>query len=130
MGELEHFSSKCGDLRERPNSMNNNGVLMDEVGYTEGFTDRLLDQLIRPLSSIIYPDCGSQLDHHRCFSVKYSHGHDTQLATHFDNAEVTLNVNLALDARTSTGGATAVKKGGDLLFFGRKDGAPRNAPVR
>merc|ERR550539_102672 len=41
------------------------------------------------------------LDSHKAFVVKYKIGEDVDLAEHFDNAEVTLNVSLS---ETYTGG--------------------------
>ena len=128
VAELEHLTDileKTG-LKERPNSMNNYGVLLDEVGFTEGFSDVLLDHYLRPMAALLCQDHGgATLDHHRCFSVKYSQGKDTSLATHYDNAEVTLNVNVGLRGIPAGGSG-----GGDLLFHGENGKAQRSPPVR
>jgi len=124
MAEVDHLKDHLPEsLKSRPNSMNNHGVLLDEVGFTEGFSDVLLDQYIRPMSALLYPENGGgTLDHHRCFTVQYAQDKDISLATHFDNAEVTLNINLSL---TDMQG----QQNGDLFFHG-KQGEPRPQPVR
>ena len=53
----------------------------------------------------------STLDHHRSFTVSYEVGKDVDLAYHFDDSEITLNVNL--------GGKF---EGGELLFGGVQGG--------
>ena len=45
------------------------------------------------------------MDSHKAFIVKYALGEDTELAEHFDNAEVTLNVAISQDY-----------EGGELIF--------------
>ena len=45
------------------------------------------------------------MDSHKAFIVKYALGEDTELAEHFDNAEVTLNVAISQDY-----------EGGELVF--------------
>lgn len=45
------------------------------------------------IASILYPsEVGHVLDSHKSFTVKYKEDEDIDLAFHFDNAEVTLNV--------------------------------------
>ena len=53
----------------------------------------LLEQYIKPLSSLIFPNNGGRsLDSYKAFTVKYKMGDDLCLGYHYDNAEVTLNV--------------------------------------
>lgn len=137
--EIDIFSVRCENLLTRPNSMNRNGVLLDEAGFTPMFTDPLMTDFIRPLATLLLPlDGGPTLDHHRCFTVHYAalkDGVDRELKDHYDNAEVTLNVSLLHSnppsastpaAAAAAGAADNVGGGGDLLFFGHKfEHAPR-----
>jgi hypothetical protein len=120
--ELAHFGATCSGIKGQPNSMNKHGVLLDEMGMTDSFTNPLIAQFLLPLTAILFPDDGGgALDNHRCFSVQYAIGEDVALSTHYDNAEVTLNVGL--------GGSYS---GGGLEFTGDKYGAPgsrRSPPV-
>ena len=49
--------------------------------------------VVQPLAAVAYPEYAG-LDNHKCFSIQYSPDKDVSLSTHFDNAEVTLNVSL------------------------------------
>ena len=53
----------------------------------------------------LFNDPNLVLDSHKAFIVKYALGEDTELAEHFDNAEVTLNVAISQDY-----------EGGELVF--------------
>lgn len=89
--ELHNFKSSNLPC-EQPNSMNKHGVLMFELGL-DSFIDSLRTDYLHSLSKLLYPEtvCES-LDSHKAFTVEYETGGDVELATHFDNAEVTLNV--------------------------------------
>ncbi|XP_055261143.1 2-oxoglutarate and iron-dependent oxygenase domain-containing protein 2 [Moschus berezovskii] len=104
--ELEHFEQS--DMpKGRPNTMNNYGVLLHELGLDEPLVTPLRERFLQPLMALLYPDCGGGwLDSHRAFVVKYAPGQDRELGCHYDNAELTLNVSLG---KTFTGGA---------LYFG------------
>uniref|UniRef100_A0A8C3WXY2 2-oxoglutarate and iron dependent oxygenase domain containing 2 n=1 Tax=Catagonus wagneri TaxID=51154 RepID=A0A8C3WXY2_9CETA len=104
--ELEHFEQS--DLpKGRPNTMNNYGVLLHELGLDQPLATPLRERFLQPLTALLYPDCGGGwLDSHRAFVVKYAPGQDRELGCHYDNAELTLNVCLG---KTFTGGA---------LYFG------------
>jgi len=89
--EIQNFKSSNLPC-EQPNSMNKHGLLMFELGL-----DKLIDSLrsdyLQPLSKLLYPEAVLEgLDSHKAFTVEYQTGGDVELATHFDNAEVTLNV--------------------------------------
>lgn len=92
------------------------GIRFDEVGFTPHFTNTLLQEVIRPLTVLLLPEWGGgTLDTHHAFSVKYdatADDGDLDLSTHFDNAEITLNVNLGV----------LPFKGGDLEFYGIRPG--------
>jgi hypothetical protein len=94
----------------RPNSMNNYGIIIDELGYRSAI-ESLMKKYVLPISSLFYSDFyGSSLDKHHCFLVRYKPGEDLDLALHIDDAEVTLNVCLG---KAFTGGT--------LNFYGIKD---------
>ncbi|KAK3862066.1 hypothetical protein Pcinc_032037 [Petrolisthes cinctipes] len=80
--------------KARPNTMNAYGIKLDELGFDE-FVTRLRSDYLTPLTRLLYPDWGGgQLDSHKAFIVTYREGQDVDLAYHYDNAEVTLNVAL------------------------------------
>ncbi|NXK94921.1 OGFD2 protein, partial [Formicarius rufipectus] len=95
--ELENFEQS--DMpKGRPNSMNNYGVLLSELGMDEGLVTPLRERFLRPITALLYPDLGgASLDSHKAFVVKYSLQEDLDLSSHYDNAEVTLNVSLGKD---------------------------------
>ncbi|XP_042278301.1 2-oxoglutarate and iron-dependent oxygenase domain-containing protein 2-like [Thunnus maccoyii] len=95
--ELEHFEQSSAP-KGRPNTMNHYGILLNELGFDEGFITPLRQQYLHPLTSLLYPDCGGRcLDSHKAFVVKYDINEDVYLSYHYDNAEVTLNVSLGND---------------------------------
>ncbi|XP_077455941.1 2-oxoglutarate and iron-dependent oxygenase domain-containing protein 2 isoform X1 [Stigmatopora argus] len=97
MDELEHFERSAAP-KGRPNTMNNYGILLNELGFDESFITPLREKYLHPLTSLLYPDCGGQcLDSHKAFVVKYDIKEDLDLSYHYDNAEVTLNVSLGKD---------------------------------
>lgn len=65
--------------------------------------DKLREEYLQPVATLLYPEWVGQgeLDSHRAFTVSYTMGGDLDLAYHFDNAEVTINVCLG---KTFTGG--------------------------
>lgn len=66
---------------------------MNELGLDETFLTPLREKYLQPLTALLYPDCGgSCLDSHKAFVVKYALHEDLELQSHYDNAEVTLNV--------------------------------------
>ncbi|XP_015443469.1 2-oxoglutarate and iron-dependent oxygenase domain-containing protein 2 isoform X2 [Pteropus alecto] len=110
--ELEHFEQS--DMpKGRPNTMNNYGVLLHELGLDEPLVTPLRERFLQPLMALLYPDCGGGwLDSHRAFVVKYAPGQDRELGCHYDNAELTINVALG---KAFMGGA---------LYFGGLFQAP------
>ncbi|NXP21056.1 OGFD2 protein, partial [Scytalopus superciliaris] len=95
--ELENFEQS--DMpKGRPNTMNNYGVVLSELGLDEGLVSPLRERFLRPITALLYPELGGAcLDSHRAFVVKYSLQDDLDLSSHYDNAEVTLNVSLGKD---------------------------------
>jgi len=98
--------------KSRPNSMNNYGVILNNIGM-EPIFDKLLE-IIKPLTAILYPSWGgNSIDHHHTFIVQYKMGKDLSLDMHTDDSEVTLNVNISDEFE----GAPLNFCG----FFGKKD---------
>jgi len=98
--ELDNFEASGLPLK-RPNSMNNYGVILNDVGFKDAMYE-LMHKYISPFARILFPDHGGEsLDRHHTFMVKYKLGEDTKLAEHVDDAEVTLNVCLG---KSFTGG--------------------------
>jgi len=79
----------------RPNSMNNYGVILSDIGL-EWFVDKL-QALLQPLGEALFPVVGSAWDGHHCFVVRYRQGEDLGLDMHTDDSDVTFNVCLGLD---------------------------------
>lgn len=64
-----------------------------------------------PIARLLYPEwVGEGLDSHQVFTVSYTKGGDLDLAYHYDNAEVTLNICLGKSFR------------GGALYFGPMKG--------
>jgi len=96
MEELENF--KKNQLpHSRPNSMIKSGVILEEVGL-----DKIVEAIrekIEPVAREKYPDLvgDTGLDSAKAFTIDYdaeNEATDKELATHFDNSEVTVNVSL------------------------------------
>jgi len=94
--------------RRRPNTMNNYGLILNEIGLGS-FSHSLLDRVVAPLSRKLFEreTFATSLDHTHTFTVEYEVGKDTGLDMHHDASEVTLNVCLGKDFR-----------GGGLRFCG------------
>ena len=97
--ELEHFK-KSGLPHSKPNSMNKHGVIMTELGLDS--LVNLIKTKVENVATELFPDLVGEtgLDSNKSFTVEYdaSEDHfDKDLATHFDNAEVTLNISLTDD---------------------------------
>ena len=107
--EILWFKSWCKKKQikiQPPNSMNNYGVILDDIGFTP-FLSQLLAEYITPLSTLLFADAGGDsLDHHHGFVVEYGMDKDTSLGFHTDDSEVTLNVCLG---RKFTGGTLYYK---------------------
>ena len=75
--------------------LNPSQILLNEIGFDEGFLSPLRSKYLIPITRILYPECGGDtLDSHKAFTVHYKIGEDIDLSYHYDNAEVTLNVSL------------------------------------
>eukprot|EP00005_Dracoamoeba_jomungandri_P006369 CAMPEP_0174261948 /NCGR_PEP_ID=MMETSP0439-20130205/12686_1 /TAXON_ID=0 /ORGANISM="Stereomyxa ramosa, Strain Chinc5" /LENGTH=500 /DNA_ID=CAMNT_0015346569 /DNA_START=24 /DNA_END=1526 /DNA_ORIENTATION=- len=88
--------------KSRPNSMNNYGIILNDIGM-EGMMTLLLQKYFQPLSSLLFPQFGgSTVDHHHTFMVHYEPNKDRDLDMHIDDSEVTVNINL-VDEFTGAG---------------------------
>mmetsp|Transcript_21622 Transcript_21622/g.51091 ORF Transcript_21622/g.51091 Transcript_21622/m.51091 type:complete len:416 (+) Transcript_21622:112-1359(+) len=76
---------------KRPNSMNNYGVVVNEIGLRPLISAFQHDYLW-PLSRILFPKQASQFDDHHSFIVRYQAGEDLGLDMHTDDSDVTFNV--------------------------------------
>ena len=66
---------------------------MYELGFYEDFITPMREKYLNPICRKLFAEeTGERLDSHKAFVVAYRIGEDEDLATHYDNAEVTLNV--------------------------------------
>mmetsp|Transcript_714 Transcript_714/g.1494 ORF Transcript_714/g.1494 Transcript_714/m.1494 type:complete len:511 (+) Transcript_714:83-1615(+) len=79
----------------RPNSMNNYGIILNEIGL-EPMID-LLQRKLQPLGDLYFPGAGNGWDGHHCFIVRYRENEDLGLDMHTDDSDVTFNVCLGLE---------------------------------
>jgi len=93
--ELEGFC-QSGLPIQRPNSMNNYGVVVNEIGM-EGMMDLLQQRFLQPMSAYLYDPQGWHIDRHHAFMVQYQTDQDTGLDMHTDDSDVTFNVCLGKD---------------------------------
>eukprot|EP00928_Gymnodinium_smaydae_P075167 TRINITY_DN58178_c0_g1_i1.p1 TRINITY_DN58178_c0_g1~~TRINITY_DN58178_c0_g1_i1.p1 ORF type:complete len:496 (-),score=78.15 TRINITY_DN58178_c0_g1_i1:159-1646(-) len=77
----------------RPNSMNNYGIILNEIGL-EPLMFALQDAVIQPLAAVLFPREGSELESHHAFTIRYKDGEDKHLDVHTDDSDVTFNVNI------------------------------------
>mmetsp|Transcript_111017 Transcript_111017/g.313063 ORF Transcript_111017/g.313063 Transcript_111017/m.313063 type:complete len:519 (-) Transcript_111017:60-1616(-) len=92
MEEIRNFYS-TGLPARRPNSMNNYGIILNDIGL-EPLMFALQDEVIQPLAAVLFPKEGSELESHHAFTIRYRGGEDTHLDVHTDDSDVTFNVNI------------------------------------
>ena len=130
--ELAHAQAfQHGDGRDwtRPNTMNNFGFVLQELGL-KPMLDKVLEHVLSPLSRMLLPDYsnggggdsssdgdgrgfrGTSLDSQHTFTIRYKAGEDVDLDNHMDQSAVTLNVCL--------GGEF---DGAEVYFRGQRDSA-------
>jgi len=90
--EIHNFYS-TGLPARRPNSMNNYGIILNEIGL-EPLMFAIQDAVIQPLAAVLFPKEGSELESHHAFTIRYRGGEDTHLDVHTDDSDVTFNVNI------------------------------------
>ncbi|RZC74839.1 hypothetical protein C5167_050322 [Papaver somniferum] len=110
LSEVDNFEKWVSESKfriMRPNTMNKYGAVLDDFGL-ETMLDKLMDDFIRPISKVFFPEVGGPtLDSHHGFVVEYGKDRDVDLGFHVDDSEVTLNVCLGKQF-----------SGGDLFFRG------------
>lgn len=110
LAEVENFERWVQEAKfriMRPNTMNKHGAVLDDFGL-ESMLDKLMENFIRPISTVLFPEVGgSTLDSHHGFVVEYGKDKDVDLGFHVDDSEVTLNVCLGKNF-----------SGGELFFRG------------
>jgi len=79
----------------RPNSMNNYGIILNEIGM-EPMIDKL-QEMLQPLGDMLWPGPGNAWDGHHCFIVRYRAGEDLGLDMHTDDSDVTFNICLGVE---------------------------------
>jgi hypothetical protein len=91
--EIEHFQSPAVNLPvRRPNSMNNYGVVVDDIGM-QGAVDALQRNVLAAFAEALFPrQGGGALTSHHAFVVQYKEGKDLGLDMHTDDSDVTFNV--------------------------------------
>ena len=91
--EIEHFQSPAVNLPvRRPNSMNNYGVVVNELGM-ERAVDALQKNVLAAVAEALFPkQGGGALTSHHAFVVQYQEGKDLGLDMHTDDSDVTFNV--------------------------------------
>ncbi|MCP4139106.1 MAG: hypothetical protein GY755_02255, partial [Chloroflexi bacterium] len=97
--ELDNYE-KCKDLpKQRPNSMNDYGVVLNYIGLEPFITD-LCDNFLNIIAEWMFPFKDTNftyfgtLDHHHTFTVEYELNGDIFLDMHVDDSEITFNINL------------------------------------
>mmetsp|Transcript_25938 Transcript_25938/g.59940 ORF Transcript_25938/g.59940 Transcript_25938/m.59940 type:complete len:566 (-) Transcript_25938:68-1765(-) len=126
--EVKHYR-KSGLPGRAPNSMNNYGLVLNEVGLRDTFT-ALLDEVFLPIGAKVFGDeadrarkihgvetgtedwGGSTLDDHHSFVVLYQPDGDKHLDMHIDECDVTFN--FAITSHENF-------EGSDLAFCGMFD---------
>lgn len=108
MEEVAHANQQSNNY-SRPNTMNNYGVVLEELGFRP-WLEEFISRVLNPVSAVYFGDWGGGfLDSHHAFTLRYQVGKDETLDRHMDLSEVTLNVCL--------GGHF---EGADLYFHGRR----------
>ena len=71
--------------------MNNNGVILDDLGFHE-MLNSIMINVVSPIAKKLFWDIGEDsLDHHHGMTVEYGEGKDKKLSLHVDDAEITIN---------------------------------------
>eukprot|EP00039_Didymoeca_costata_P033285 m.41655 g.41655 ORF g.41655 m.41655 type:complete len:467 (+) comp9795_c0_seq1:84-1484(+) len=90
--ELDYAQSQKERISwTRPNTMNNFGFVLEELGLGS-LLDGFLQHVVTPLAKTFLHDWSESLDSHHVFTIRYSVGEDLDLDRHMDLSEVTLNV--------------------------------------
>lgn len=88
--EIHHFydvSEREKIKVRRPNSMNNYGVIVNEIGLRP-LISSFQQEYLWPLSRRLFPVQASQFDDHHSFIVRYRANEDLGLDMHTDDSDV------------------------------------------
>jgi hypothetical protein len=85
--ELDSYRASGLPIR-RPNSMNNYGIIVNEIGM-KPMLDRFQAEILLPIASLLFPTEGAQFDSHHSFMVQYKPNEDLGLDMHTDDSDVT-----------------------------------------
>lgn len=97
--ELDNYKSSGLPIR-RPNSMNNYGIVVNDIGM-ERMLSYLQRDFLHPVGLTLFPKEGSQFDAHHSFMVQYKEGEDLGLDMHTDDSDVTFNLCLGKEFTAS-----------------------------
>ena len=90
LDELDGYRASGLPIR-RPNSMNNYGIIVNEIGLRPAL-DWLQQEVLQPVAAHLFPEEGAVLDGHHSFMVQYKADEDPGLDMHTDDSDVTVNV--------------------------------------
>ena len=77
---------------DRPNSMNNYGIIVNNIGMRLVIS-HLQRTVLQPMANLLYPtQAKGGFDGHHSFMVQYKAGQDLGLDMHTDDSDVTFNV--------------------------------------
>ncbi|GFN83430.1 2-oxoglutarate and iron-dependent oxygenase domain-containing protein 2-like [Plakobranchus ocellatus] len=90
--EITHFRESTLK-RSLPNTMNSEGVSLDEMGLSYTLLTSLIQDYLQPITKLLFPAWGGgTLDSFKSFVVCYEVDKQQALSKHFDNAEVSMSV--------------------------------------
>ncbi|GFS16975.1 2-oxoglutarate and iron-dependent oxygenase domain-containing protein 2 [Elysia marginata] len=90
--ELENFKQSTKE-RSLPNTMNFEGVSLDEMGLSYTLLTALIKAYLQPITKLLFPDWGGgAIDSFKSFAVHYEADKYPSLSKHFDNAEISLSI--------------------------------------
>ena len=104
--ELDNYHA-TGLPIDRPNSMNNYGIIVNNIGM-QPVIGALQRSVLQPIANLLHPSTasiGRGFDGHHSFMVQYKAGEDLGLDMHTDDSDVTFNVCLG---RNFTGASLTI----------------------
>ena len=89
LAEVDNYDASGLPVR-RPNSMNNYGLIVNEIGMRDAIT-QLQQEILWPVARLLFPLQSTQFDAHHSFIVRYKSDEDPGLDMHTDDSDVTFN---------------------------------------
>ena len=80
LAEVDNYDASGLPVR-RPNSMNNYGLIVNEIGMREAITE-LQQEILWPVARLLWPLQSTQFDAHHSFIVRYKSDEDPGLDMH------------------------------------------------